>query len=82
MTTTRWLFGDQVGAAFAELGRPVAHGGQDQVGLLPVEHPAAEHALGLDQQDGLAGVVQEVRSQLVSEEPPACHAVMLPYRRR
>ena len=53
----------------AQLGGAVAQGGEDQVRLLPVEGAATEDRLRLDQQHRLLPVVEEVRPQLVGEEP-------------
>ncbi len=48
--------------------------GQQQVRLLPVEPPAAEHRPRLDQQHRLVGRVEEVRAELVGEQPAGAHA--------
>jgi hypothetical protein len=49
----------------------VPEGRQDQVGPAPVHGAAGERRLGLDQQDRLVPVVQEVRPELIGEQPPA-----------
>ena len=61
--------GPDVGRLVAELARAVAHRGQHQVGLGPVEPAPGEHAPGLDQQHRPAVVTGEVRSELVPEDP-------------
>ena len=58
-----------VAAGLAELGDPVPHRRQDEVGLLPVEGATTEHGARLDDQQGPVMVVDEVRSQLVGEQP-------------
>lgn len=67
----------QVPRLFAELGGAVAQRRQDQVRLLAVERAAAEHRLGLDEQHRLVGGVEEMRSQLIGEQP-AAHAAHCP----
>ena len=59
-----------VATRLPQLGDPVTHRRQDQVGLLPVEGPAPEHGARLDDQQRPVVVVGEVRSQLVGEQPP------------
>ena len=63
--------GPDVGAPVAQLGGPVPHRREHQVRLLPVEPAAGEDAPGLDEQHLLAVVVQEVRPELVAEQPPS-----------
>jgi hypothetical protein len=45
------------------------HRGQHEVRLLSVEPPPGEHPAGFDDHHPLVIVVQEVRSQLVTEQP-------------
>jgi hypothetical protein len=56
----------------AQLDGAVPERGEDQVRLLPVEPPAGEDRLRLDQQHRLGGVVEDVRAELVGEAPPPC----------
>ena len=60
-------------AARPELGRPVAHGAQNEVRLLTVERPACEHPPGLHEKHRPVVLVQkvvgEVWTQLVAEQP-------------
>ena len=58
-----------VAAPAPELGGTVAHRREHQVGLLPVEPAPGEDAPRLDEQHLLGGVVQEVRAELVTEQP-------------
>jgi hypothetical protein len=69
--------GLHVGQPVAELGGAVPHRAQHEVGLGPVEAPAAEDARRLDHQQGAAVVGGEVRPELVAEEPPRRHAASL-----
>ena len=60
------------GRLLAQLGGAVAQRREHEVGLLPVEAAAGEHRLRLDEQHRLVGVVEEVRAELVGEQPPPC----------
>ena len=62
-----------VGQPVAELTGAVPHRAQHEVGLGPVEAATAEDRSGLDHQEWSAVVVDEVRSELVAEEPPGGH---------
>ena len=69
--------GAHVCAPLPQLGRPMTHGRQDQVGLLSVEHAPTQHRSRLDDQHRTVGVVQKVRTQLVPEQPAARHRLLL-----
>jgi hypothetical protein len=56
----------------AQLGGAVPQRREHQVRLLPVEAAAGEHRPGLHEQHRLAGLVEEVRAELVGEAPPPC----------
>ena len=66
-----------VGQPVAELGGAVPHRAQHEVRLRPVEAPSPEDAGRLHHQQRAAVVVDEVRSELVAEEPPRRHAASL-----
>lgn len=71
--------GPQQQRPVAQLGRPVAQRGQDQMSLLPVHRPSAEQLSDLHQQHRLVGVVEEVWPELVGQQPSAAiHAAILP----
>ena len=53
-----------------ELGRPMPHGREHQVRFLPIEPMPGEDRPGFDEQHRLGRIVEEVRTQLISEQPP------------
>ncbi|GAB3159403.1 hypothetical protein GCM10027290_64240 [Micromonospora sonneratiae] len=58
----------------------MTEGGEDQVGTLPVEDATPEDRLRLHQQHGLMRIVEEMRAELVSEDPTPQHQPIVPVR--
>ena len=56
-------------AAVTQLGRPMPHRRQHQMCFLPVEPASGEHLSRLDQQHPLVGRIQEMRTELIAEQP-------------
>ncbi len=61
--------GPYVTALVTEFGSPVTHRRKHQVRLLPVKPPPGEDGLRFDQQDRLLRSVEEMRAELITEEP-------------
>ena len=61
----------EVFAPLIQVGSAVPHRRKDQMRLLTMKPSAGEHRPGFDHQHVLVGVVDEVRAELVAEQPTA-----------